>query len=254
MRYKGLFVFIFVCMAGAVLAIPYKRTFIKKVESAHGYALWSQMGIVRADIVVEFAGAPYLKGKLYFEANGARSRLDLATGERVVFDGEKCWMSPADASYGSGRFDVWTWPWFVVAPFKLRGEGTHLSEIQQGTWNEKKYWTTTQTFDADQGDSPDDWYYLYVDPKTYLLKGMGYIVTYGKDVEEANKEPHGIIYEAYESVQGVMFSTQWKFGHFSKAEGIDDTLGSATLSNIQFINSSTHIFTKPAGSRELIAP
>ena len=226
----------------------------EKLEAAHGLKKWWLTEVFRADIELRFGGQKMIDGTVYVETNGPRARLDLTSGERIVFDGNTCWVSPADSKFPQPRFHVLTWPWFISAPFKVRGDGTQLTAFNKVKWGNKDYWATIQTFDINSGDAPKDWYYLYIDPEDFLLKGMGYISTYGKTIDDANKAPYGIIYDEFIDVNGIKISTRWKLGHFPKNKGIDDTLGFGVLKNPEFIMKFESLFAKPANAREETAP
>ncbi|MDB4060624.1 hypothetical protein OAD50_05285 [Vicingaceae bacterium] len=80
-----------------------------------------------------------------------------------------------------------------------------------------------------------------------LLAAMAYIVTGGEtSVEDAEKTPHVITYEAYVEVKGVPVATQWNFWTWNQAWEMNKLLGSATVSNVDFLEKAgdTFNFTK----------
>jgi len=99
------------------------------------------------------------------------------------------------------------------------------------------------TFEKGIGDTPEDWYIVYKDRNSDLLAAMAYIVTSGeKTVEEAEKDPHVITYEAYTEVGGIPFATQWNFWTWNEAGEMNKLLGSATVSNIEFTEKEGDMF------------
>ncbi len=67
------------------------------------------------------------------------------------------------------------------------------------------YITVKMTFEPDVGDTPDDYYLLYIDPASYLLKAAEFIVTF------ARREPDPariILYEEYATVDGLRVPTK----------------------------------------------
>ena len=121
-------------------------------------------------------------------------------------------------------------------------------------WEGRKYLTSLQTFEAGRGDTPDDWYHLYFDPESNLLRGMGYIVTYGKPRNEAEKDPHGLLYESYQDFGGILISTRWRFTHFSKQNGFSGNLGTGRISDLRFLKAGEKSFDKPVKAREEALP
>ena len=94
-------------------------------------------------------------------------------------------MLDPTASEENARFHVLTWPWFIMAPFKMKGEGITLSDYQTVHLDNKKYHLMKQSFASGMGDAPDDWYRFMINTKTNRIDAMIYIVTYGKDAKEA---------------------------------------------------------------------
>ena len=114
---------------------------------------------------------------------------------------------------------------------------------------------TKITFDAGVGDTPEDWYIAFADPKNGRLTALAYIVTYGTALEEASKTPSIILYDDFVDVDGVPFATTWTFHFWNPESGIDgDPKGSAKISNIAFVDEPAGAFVKPAGAIEATPP
>ena len=230
---------------------------VEKAMQAHGVEAWWSAQAVEAVVTVAFGGQTVLdRGHFYFEAHGPRARYEQGD-VTVVYDGQTAWVSPPEAANPMLRFHVWTWPWFIYAPFKMNGDGTELSDEKTVSLQGQEYWTTLQTFAADQGDAPDDWYRLFLHPDTHRLDAMSYIVTYGKDVEEANKTPSIILYDGYKNVSGVWLATDYEFWYLDENGGLkgDSPKGMGHVDNLQVhptVDESR--FAKPDDAVELPAP
>ncbi len=225
--------------------------FVSSIEKAHGAQAWRSKQAVSADLTIDFGGQRMLEGTMIFDTAVGRSRMELADGTVLVFDGETAWVSPADSSFKDARFHVLTWPYFLAAPMKLRDPGTHLKDTGEMPWRkDKKVDTAKLTFEGGVGDAPDDWYILYRDPQTHRLLGAAYIVTFEKSVDEAEKQPHAISYEQYESVDGVSLPHRWRFWHWDKNKGIHgQPIGKAKLMNVRFVSPKPGTFKKPNNAR-----
>ncbi len=104
-------------------------------------------------------------------------------------------------------------------------------------------------------DSPDYWYLLYSDRDTERLVAMAYIVTYGTPVEDAERDPHAIVYDDFVRVGGVVLSRRWRFYPWSAEGGPGgDLIGEVILSNVRFVKADEARFDRPADSREDPAP
>ncbi|WPJ95814.1 DUF6503 family protein [Coraliomargarita algicola] len=223
-------------------------------QEAHGLRAWWGKEVVVADVEIIFGGNPIVQGTFSFEAHGPRARYDRQDGVSVIFDGNTAWVTPADAAAPKGRFHVLTWPWFIMAPFKMQGDGIHLSDLNSAEVEGKVYDTVLQTFGQDMGDTPDDWYRFYLDPKTQLVDAMAYIVTFGKDVETANQSPSILKYFDYVDADGPMIATRYEFWYWNPEQHTvvgDAPKGVGTVSNIRYTTKQAADFSVPTGAREL---
>ena len=133
---------------------------------------------------------------------------------------------------------------------KLRDPGSNLSILGNRLLGARQHVAAKLTFHQGVGDTPDDWYIVYADPQTGYLMSMAYIVTFGKDLAEAEKEPHAITYDGFDNVDGVVISTRWNFWNWSPAEGIHGMpIGDAALSNVRFVEPGERTFARPANAR-----
>jgi hypothetical protein len=231
------------------------ETFAGKVEKAHGANSWRSAEAVKTDIAINFGGKLRLEGEMLSNTEASKSHFKLKNGSEIVFDGTTAWLSPADDERQRARFDALTWPYFLAAPFKLNDPGTQIEELGQKSLFGKVYETAKLTFSAGVGDSPDDWYILYRDPESSVLKAMAYIVTYGSASKKKEKEPHVIVYDAFEEVGGVKLATDWKFYNWSEDKGaFGEVIGFATLKNLSFEQLSSDAFAKPENAREDALP
>lgn len=73
------------------------------------------------------------------------------------------------------------------------------------------------TFEAGVGDASDDYYVIFIDPDTYMMRGAEFIVTYGamldlfgvpEDVTHLG--PMFKIFEDYKTIDGLKVSTRYK--------------------------------------------
>jgi hypothetical protein len=229
--------------------------FIANIERAHGAAAFKPKQAIRADLNITFGGEPIVVGTLIYEMSTGRSRIELESGETLVFDGELAWVAPADSAFDMARFHLRTWPYFLTAPFKLDDPGTRLEMVGLQTLNLKMCEAAHLSFEADVGDSPEDWYYICADPRTYQLAGLVYIVTYHKSVVDANHDPRAIVYSGYTTVDGVKLSTVWNFYRWDADRGTyGPPEGRGRINNIEFIVPEDGAFAQPPGARQDTRP
>jgi hypothetical protein len=67
------------------------------------------------------------------------------------------------------------------------------------------------TFDPGTGDTPDDYYLLYIDPETHRLKATEYVVTYRAVLGEGEEStpPHLLVYDQWTEVEGLTVPTHY---------------------------------------------
>ena len=235
--------------------LPDGEAFAAVIETAHGLTAWQANKAVKAHIELVWGGQTMLQGTMLFDTPVGKSRIELDDGTVMVFDGQDAWVSPSDSPLEGARFHLLTWPYFLAAPMKLRDPGSHLAPLDPMPQGGRELPAARLTFDAGVGDSPDDWYILYGDPDTQHLVAMAYIVTYGKDKEEAEKEPHAITFEDFETVDGVTLSTRWQFWHWDPEQGTHgEPMGHAKITNIQFVEPSLQDFQKPTDAKRDVIP
>lgn len=225
--------------------------YAKPIEKAHGIENWKSKKAISYDIEIAFGGNVIFSGHSIFEIGAERVRLEAEDGTVMVWDGQDAWYTPADKEFKGPppRFHLRTWTYFLSVPFKLRDPGAHLHELPDAPLMDGKYPKLKRaklTFGEDVGDAPDDWYVLYRQANTDRLAAMSYIVTYSKSAEQAEKEPHAIVYKGYERFEGVALSTEWDFHHWSADKGVfGEPIGHVKITNVKFIDPPAGAFAKP---------
>jgi hypothetical protein len=214
--------------------------------------VWAGHEAFAADVALEFGGNRIFEGTLTLAPNAARTHTERAAdGAVLVFDGDSAWVSPADAEWPMARFHALTWAYFMAAPYKLDDPGTRLEPLGELDLFGTPHEAARLTFDPGTGDAPDDWYVLYRDPETGRLAAMAYIVTFGTSREEAEQEPHAIVYREHVEVEGVPVPTVWELYEWSEEKGVNgDPIGRLELSDPRFVDAGDDTFRAPEGARE----
>ncbi len=220
--------------------------FAGPIQVAQNAANWRKAPALKANFKLKFGGEERFLGKILMTPSNSGIRLERADGATLIFDGNDVWLSPAKAEWPRARFDIFTWAYFWAAPYKLNDPGTYIEETGKAILRGKEYDTAKLTFANGTGDASDDWYVLYRDPKSNRLTAMAYIVTFGRNQTEAEKEPHAIFYETFEDFDGISTPTKWTFWNWSKENGLTgEMLGEATLANVTISNPAADAFQKP---------
>lgn len=208
------------------------------IESGHHKAVFLQNEAIGFDFELTFRGKIRAQAKQYLSTTTDYIRFDYSDGKQLLFDGKNVLLSPDTAVMESARFDIFTWSYFFALPYKLSDPGAHWEELDDKTVNGIAYDVGKLTFGKNVGDAPDDWYIIYTDKHTHLIKAAAYIVTFSKDAETAEQNPHAIVYNSYSNLEGIPLSNDWSFHNWNETDGWTDTLGIASLSDFQFLKRS----------------
>lgn len=219
-------------------------TFVQKIEVAHQKAEFLSHKVIGFDIDLSFGGKQRLNGRITTTTGSGKAVIALENGEKIYQVGQEVFSTPGKET-NKVRFDAFTWSYFFLFPYKLSDKGTAWNDYPQQSLGEQKYLTEKLTFESATGDAPNDWYIIYAHPDLHYIEAAAYVVTANKSLQEAEKDPHAIKYEAYQVIDGVPIATKWSFWEWRSDKGLTRQLGVATLSNIVFENPNKSFFFPP---------
>lgn len=155
-------------------------------------------------------GAP---SRVTVEQGRRRAYIDYPGSEaRLAWDGEKAWSENWASPYPP-RFLALLNYHFVNLPWLAKDPGVVLGEPATGRLldDPTEYLTVRLTYDAGVGDTPGDYYVLYIDPESHRLRANEYIVTYRSLLPEGVEasQPHILIYDEYATVDGLVVPTHY---------------------------------------------
>lgn len=166
------------------------------------------------------------------------------TEMRMAWDGARAWSENWKMPIPP-RFLALLQYYFLNLPWLTQDPGVHLSAPGTGKilGDSTEYATVRMTFDPGVGDSPRDYYVLFIDPATKHLKACEYIVTYTAVLPEGStaSPPHVLVYQDFEKADGLLVPTRYT---------IHEQGGSVYATN------RTHdwSFTKPFDASRMIMP
>jgi hypothetical protein len=141
------------------------------------------------------------------EQSSRRAYFDMpGTATAGAWDGEKAWSvdwpTPTPV-----RFLALLNYYFVNLPWLTQDPGVILSEPGTGRLRDDpvEYVTVMMTFEPGTGDTPDDYYRLYIHPETKMLRACDYVVTYQALLEEGQTSTpeHCLVYDQITPVESV---------------------------------------------------
>lgn len=178
------------------------------------------------------------------------SRNDLIETEKytIGFDGEDSWVKQDSAYYNRNpRFYHNLMFYFYAMPFVLGDNGIAYEKTEDLEYENVKYPGYKISYESNVGDSPDDNYFIYLDPETKQMAWLGYTVTFGKG--ESNDNVHFIRYNDWKEFNGLVLpnSLTWFQNEGNKLIAPRNTVAFTNVT-ISKEKVDPAIFVKPEGA------
>jgi hypothetical protein len=183
------------------------------IDAHGGMAPWRSAGTVSFEDEFSAPGGQSTVSRVMVDQRTRRAYIDFpGTNMSIAWDGGKAWgvnwTSPTPPRFlALLNFYFINLPWLTMDPgVKLASEGTGTMGADS-----TEYAIVMMTFSPGTGDTPDDYYRLYIDPETKRLKACAYVVTYRALLPpgmESTPE-HLLVYDAFETVNGLAVPTAY---------------------------------------------
>jgi Family of unknown function (DUF6503) len=163
------------------------------------------------------------------------------------------WVKPDLKALGGmpPRFYMWTPFYFFGMPFVFADPGAVQSSSGKKMFQGREYDVVKITFEKGTGDTPEDNYVLYIDPKSHQLKLASYIVTYpamrkGKPINELKR--HAIVFQEWQEADGLLVPKLAPFYAWTGEDIEGEPLGTVQFSDVHFSREAPDgsRFAKPA--------
>ncbi|AWV88587.1 hypothetical protein DN745_04235 [Bradymonas sediminis] len=187
----------------------------------------------------------------------ARARHQLPDDKDVEFgwDGKVAWVSPADADPKTdARFWALTPYYFMAMPFVLADPGVNLETQGTAELHGRPHDVIRATFGDNVGDSPDDYYIVYLDAETGHLGGLRYIVSYPGFFPEGDHSPEKLmVYEGKQTVDGITLAERYSTYPWDveKSER-GDLATNTTLTDVEFRPDTLDTFFAPPEGAKIL--
>lgn len=196
-------------------ACPDAPKLIEHMTQAHGgLGAWASAPTVSFESAFTAAGAPGgVASRVTVEQGPRRAYLGfVGTETSMAWDGSAAWSENWGLPFPPRFFALLDYH-FLNLPWLANDPGVVLSEFgtAQLPGDPTEYFSAKITYEAGVGDTPRDYYRIYVDPETHLLKACQYIVTYQALLPEGVTEtpPNTLVYGGYAEVAGLKVPTSY---------------------------------------------
>ena len=213
---------------------------MNKVFDAHGtYALWNDM----KSLTFTLDKDPSETHQIDLKSRKVRIN---SSDYTIGYDGKDVWIDkegkyPADRA----RFYHNLYFYFYAMPFILGDDGINYTEVPNLIVEGKEYPGYKISYEANVGDSPDDNYFIYMNPETNRMEWLGYTVTYGKD--GPSNDISFIKYTDWEQINGLLLPKKLAWYKAEKGVPITKLNHEAMFSNVSIVKDvlDKSLFIKP---------
>ena len=229
-----------VAAANARMALsPGGRLVAQAIEAHGGLANWLGKGTIAFNFDYAPLGQPARRMFTRNHVDLWRSRAmhkELGEGADAHFgwDGQNAWMVPnAKAFPIKARFWATTPYYFVGMPFVLADPGVRFEQLADAPLDGEAHHVVKASFEPGTGDSPDDYYIVYIHPKTSQMRALRYIVAYPGFFKPGQHSPEKLMrYAEFESVDGLVFAGRLDTYGWSD-EGVGEKVTSISVSDFK---------------------
>ncbi len=189
------------------------RIVLDMIDAHGGMVPWRSAGTVSFEDEFTSPGGPPEVSRVMVDQRTRRAYIDFpGTDMSLTWDGRKAWGMNWKSTTPP-RFLALLNYYFVNLPWLTMDPGVELAAHGAALMgaDSTEYAIVMMTFAPGTGDTPDDYYRLYIDPQTKRLKGFAYVVTYQALLPpgmESTPE-HLLVYDAFETVNELVVPTAY---------------------------------------------
>ena len=191
---------------------PGQEVVVQMIEAHGGLETWRAAPTVSYEAALQVGPMPPMVSRGIVEQRTRRAHLEFPEmNARILWDGERAWSENWHAPlpprfYALHSYYFMNLPWLTADPGVMLGDPGTGRLLADPT----EYITVKMTFEPGVGDTPDDSYTLYIDPKSYRLRAIELVVTYA-DFRSPLGDPSApivFLYEEFATVDGLTVPTK----------------------------------------------
>lgn len=215
--------------------------FIEDIESAHNKSQFLKSNGIKFDIKVEFKGEDRFNAIIVTSTDSKYGVIILDNGNEIFINNNEVYCSPSLAEQKNIKFDAYTWSNFLLFPYQLGNNNQwNLAQSTNDKLNAAKRTnenTTSWAFNK--------WYILNSNKTTHILQHLVYDVNAINNSGIVNQHTHAIEYLNYKNINQVPIAHKWNFWEWDDQKGLKKKIGTAWISNVEFLPEFKNSFTIP---------
>ena len=201
------------------------RLVLKAIDAHGGLEAWLRSGTIAFTFDYAPRGQPqrrmYTRSRVdLWRSRATQTELGEYADARFGWDGVRAWIVPEAKAFPTpARFWATTPYYFVGMPFVLADPGVRFEQLADAALDGETYHLVKATFDPGTGDSPGDYYILYIHPQTAQVAALRYIVAYPGFFKTGGHSPEKLMkYLELKSVDGLKFAQRLDTYAWNKSE------------------------------------
>jgi hypothetical protein len=216
----------------------------KAIEAHGGLRTWLSHGTIEFEFDYRPLDKPKRRMHTFNQVDLWRARaMQRELGEQTKphatfgWDGERAWIEPGPEAFPTpARFWATTPYYFVGIPWVLADPGTKFEQLEDDELEGQTHQLVKITYESGTGDSPDDYYILYIHPETHRVNAIRYIVAYPGFYPEGEHSPEKLMtYLDPKEVQGLHVAHRYEAYAFDSENGQrGDKVTEVTISRVRF--------------------
>jgi hypothetical protein len=226
------------------------------IKAHGGLETWLSQGTVRFEFDYRPADKP--ERRLHTENlvdlwRGFARQTELGEGAdaELGWNGREAWITPNRAAFPSSpRFWATTPYYFFALPFVASDPGVRFERLADAKLEGEVHHLVKLSYEAGVGDSPKDYYVLYIHPKTHRMSALRYVVAYPGFFPEGGHTPEKLlVFRAQQAVQGLLISHRYEVFAWDETEGVGAKVTDVDVKGVRFgERTEATVFDPPSGA------
>jgi len=226
------------------------------VEAHGGLHAWLAARAVRFEFDYRPVGDP--KRRMHTESrvdiwNSVARQKELGedADAELGWNGRAAWITPnRDAFPSTARFWATTPYYFFAMPFVAADPGVRYTQLEDAPLAGVTHHLVKLTYAEGTGDSPGDYYVLYLHPETHRLSALRYVVAYPGFFPQGGHTPEKLmVFHDQRAVQGLLVAHRYEVFAWDEAKGPGDKVTDVEVPRVVFgEHYDAALFDPPTGA------